>query len=269
MTTKRNRVHIIPAVVIVGLFFLGGVSYSAESALPGDFLYFVKIQLNEVVQNKIAVTDKAKARFESRIASRRFLEIEKLAGENKLTTETLGDLHRRLDNNIKNFMEICLRIEKKDPKLATKIRSDFEVALAMYGDLLDKIQGTKVVSQKEMAELITEIEQSRRDVSNSRMRLEEKEFGTEGPDEKTSVERALLSAQNKIDQVEMFMKSKRSVKNAVVFAEADSRLKSAIGALAEGKAKLEVPAYADAFALFKKAEREALAVELFIENGEK
>lgn len=252
------------AIFIVILFFLGGVAYSAEGSIPGDFLYSVKILVNENIEKAVAVTDKSRAELEATLASHRLLEIEKLAARNKLTTGTLKELHARFDENIKKFKEITLKIEARDATGVTEIRSDLEVTLTLHRDLFAKIQDIK--NSEGIEKMLVEISEERQVISETRMKLEEKEFDERNA--KASAESALISAQTKVDEVQKYLESKKGIKDRNLLVEANERLKAAIGAIAEGKAKLEVPAYADAFALFKKAEREALSVKLYMLTGE-
>ncbi|MFA6566196.1 MAG: DUF5667 domain-containing protein, partial [Candidatus Paceibacterota bacterium] len=124
------------AIFVVAVFFLGGVSYSAESAIPGDFLYPVKIYANEKAGGIIAVTDKMEAGFLAKSAGRRLLEIEKLAEKNKLTKEKLADLQNRFYENIKNFKEISQRMEEKNQKNAALARGNMESVLDAHRELL-------------------------------------------------------------------------------------------------------------------------------------
>jgi hypothetical protein len=79
-----------PAFAAVMILVLGGgsLSYAAESALPGDPLYGIKIHVNEEVRATVAISTQAKAEWEADRATRRIGEAEQLAAEGKLTPDT-------------------------------------------------------------------------------------------------------------------------------------------------------------------------------------
>jgi hypothetical protein len=69
-----------------------GVSYAAESALPGDTLYSVKTRIIEPVRGALATTPKAKKDWALQVADERAKEAATLAAENKLDAATQTEL---------------------------------------------------------------------------------------------------------------------------------------------------------------------------------
>lgn len=79
----KTFTSVMSAFLIVSLVG-GGVSYAAENTVPGDFLYAIKLHVNERVMTSMANTDDAKAMVETELASRRLAEAETLMGRNAL-----------------------------------------------------------------------------------------------------------------------------------------------------------------------------------------
>ena len=76
----------LPASLALVLLVGVGTAFAAEGALPGDFLYPIKISVNEKVLTAVALLPKAKASAETRILERRLEEAAEL--------EARGGLHR-------------------------------------------------------------------------------------------------------------------------------------------------------------------------------
>lgn len=89
-----------PALVSVlagGMLLTGsGVSYAAESSLPGDALYPVKIGVNEPVREVLAVTPRAKAVWAARRVERRLEEAEALAAGAGLKRVSAGAIQQAI-----------------------------------------------------------------------------------------------------------------------------------------------------------------------------
>jgi len=242
--------YFIIAILLIAIT----VSFFAEKTLPGDFLYSTKIYVNEKIMGAISITDKRKAYFETDIASRRLGEVEKLDEKNKLTEKTIEYLRIRFDKNISVFNEISERIKEKDFTGSSSVLSYLESSLDAHYGFLKKIENKKEYGQK-WRDLIESVNKKLVQISRERRNTEEVSFNKNIAEEKINMEESLKIAESKIDEVMKIIERKKNEKNNVF--EAEEKLKEAIAHFAEGKAKLDIPAYADAFALFKRAEREA------------
>lgn len=79
------------------LFALGGVSYAAEGALPGDLLYLVKVNVNEPLREATLVTQSAKDQWEAQKLDRRLKEVEELAAQGRLDDRHVAEAEKRID----------------------------------------------------------------------------------------------------------------------------------------------------------------------------
>jgi len=75
------------ALAVVVCFSGAGVSYAAQGALPGDFLYSVKTGVNEPLAGALAFGDTEKAQWARSVATERLKEAAILAATNSLTPE--------------------------------------------------------------------------------------------------------------------------------------------------------------------------------------
>ena len=79
---KAASLVLIVAVVVGG----SGISYAASSALPGETLYSVKVNINENIEETLATTAKAKLAVQSEHIQRRLDEVQTLRKDGKLSS---------------------------------------------------------------------------------------------------------------------------------------------------------------------------------------
>lgn len=77
--------------------FCSSISYAADSSLPGDTLYPIKIYVNEEVQGFFQFTPEAKAAWELERMERRIQEAETLTNSGKLDTKAKAKLEEALE----------------------------------------------------------------------------------------------------------------------------------------------------------------------------
>src|SRR5436309_3366576 len=79
----------MPVFAIITILALmgGGTSLAAQNALPGDFLYPVKVNVNENIVAGLAFTAEAKAKVETDLAERRLEEAAELAEKSHMSAE--------------------------------------------------------------------------------------------------------------------------------------------------------------------------------------
>lgn len=125
------------AAVLILVLGTGSLSYAAESALPGETLYSVKIHVNEKVQTALAVTPEAKAYWEAKRAERRVKEAKRLADAGRLTPETNDTLivafNAHIENSHTNIRKVADRGRRER---AEEITKKTEVALRSQAETL-------------------------------------------------------------------------------------------------------------------------------------
>ena len=93
------RLHFAPvlaSVLLLAMTIGGTVSYAAESALPGEFLYGIKVHVNEPLAGSFKFTSESRARHEARRAIRRLEEAEHLAVRADLNAATAAAISEKM-----------------------------------------------------------------------------------------------------------------------------------------------------------------------------
>lgn len=131
----------VPALSLaILLIATGGTSLAAEGALPGDFLYKVKLGLNEQVRGLTAVTPEAKAKFALEVTDRRLKEVALLSSKGLLNAETSSIIQSELlkqAGQIKN--QVASLVSTKNIRAAQEISLNFESSLRAHELILEKI----------------------------------------------------------------------------------------------------------------------------------
>lgn len=131
----------VPALSLaILLIATGGTSLAAESALPGDFLYKVKLGLNEQVRGLTAVTPEAKAKFALEVTDRRLKEVALLSSKGLLNAETSSIIQSELlkqAGQIKN--QVASLVSTNNIRSAQEISLNFESSLRAHELILEKI----------------------------------------------------------------------------------------------------------------------------------
>jgi hypothetical protein len=81
------------------LVLAGGTSYAAQGSIPGDFLYPIKVRVNEPLRVALAPDDSAKAQTEATIALTRVDEAKTLAAKGKLNVSVSKELKKDFDTH--------------------------------------------------------------------------------------------------------------------------------------------------------------------------
>lgn len=256
-------------IIIIIALLLGGASVAAERALPGNFLYPVKIDVNEKVVDWLAVGAHADAAWQARLAERRLEEAEKLASEGKMN----ADVKARIEANFKEHADrVEQRIEdfkaKSDFNAQADIASNFEVSLRAHEAILQKFSAENVDLGDVLSSLRAKVTAEAGKAEEDRADSDEKISAQSGPDVQSAAEGKMNAAQNKIDEVKKFIASMKEKLGAGAVANAEMSLQDADKIMIEGKAKLDAKAYGEAFALFQKAEQKAQESKLLIQASD-
>jgi len=249
-------IPVLVFLVISGLIG-GGASVAAESSLPGDLLYSVKVGVNERVGEFLAASTEAKADFDAKIAVRRIQEAESLSIRGKVDADTAA----RLESNFKAYADrVATRVAdlNADGKLdvALEANSNFQSSLSAHQDVLarlaakDNDNSDKSALLNLSAKVVSEVNS----LALIQLNIESK-IKADGV--QSAAEGKLKAAQNKVEESAKFIADNKASVSADVAAKAEAQLNVANSFIAQGKIKLEARAYGEAFVLFQKALRAA------------
>jgi hypothetical protein len=245
--------------IVIGLLIVallgGGASVAANNSLPGDFLYPVKIDLNEKVTGVFQLSPEAKAAWEAKLAETRLDETVKLAIDNKLSADwkikLSADFKAHADVAEKNMEDIK---SGGNAATAASLAADFEAGLKARQDALAK---TKDGSS-------TEVDSELKDV----VKVREDAEAQEGSDAAKSPEGAKNSAEGKINAAANVIASVKNFLDNANFptstlVDAQVKLSTAVNLEAEASAKLAGGDFSAAFSLAQQALRTAQDVKAF------
>src|SRR3989344_5378889 len=130
-------------ILAILLAISAGVSYSAESSLPGDVLYPIKTDLNERIQGWLALSAKAESEHQANFAIRRLEEAEQAKAEGKVKAEVKlnAELKSRLEGEFKEHVKAANdemdRLEEKgESDAASSVRTKIKSSVSAKGSIL-------------------------------------------------------------------------------------------------------------------------------------
>ncbi|MBI4079891.1 hypothetical protein HY414_01505 [Candidatus Kaiserbacteria bacterium] len=127
------------AFVLILAVVGGGTAYAAESAVPGDTLYPVKVNVNEKLAVALATTAEGKADVQAKLAERRMKEAEVLVERGTFTAETKVEIEARLEEHADRVDAEVAAIEPEDPIVAADITSRLGSALEAHSALIERL----------------------------------------------------------------------------------------------------------------------------------
>lgn len=133
--------HVLGAALIAVLVVTGtfGVSRAADDALPGDFLYPVKVDVNEKVYAALLSGDQELLAWERELAERRLMEASRLAAEGRLDGELKDEILKRFAEQSDALVAHVYAVEPENPLLALEQSSEFEAALDNHEAVLARL----------------------------------------------------------------------------------------------------------------------------------
>ena len=217
----------VPAMGVLAVVLVTGVSFAAEGSLPGDILYPVKVNFNEEFQSLIAFSPESKAKFEIKRAERRLEEVERLALHNKLETHWKGNLEVRLEKQIERASKhVAMLEEKGELRKAALINDRLEVVLSVHGQILTDID-TKKIATKKIKDRIRKVAARRQALEKKLLTAKvidqlprEKKIAPEAINKQHLKQRKYNKAYIKLQQ------AKRATDKRILLKKANQRLKS-------------------------------------------
>src|SRR3990172_4378078 len=124
-------------ILAIILAISAGVSYRAESSLPGDALYSVKTDVNERVSGWLALSAEAESEHQANLALRRLAEAEKLKAEGKLDAELKSRLEGEFKEHVKAADDEMDRLEEEgESDAASSVRTKIKSSVSAKGSIL-------------------------------------------------------------------------------------------------------------------------------------
>lgn len=267
---QTKKIKLMPIVLVIALLVTGSASFAAENDLPGDFLYPVKINVNEEVHSLLAVSNEAQARWDARRAERRLEEAEELAARGELTSDIRAKLEAKFESHAEAFEDRASRIEtKQGTESAFELHSNFEASLRAHERILAQISTDKEGVRDEIKPLLIEVKARLDTAAQERSDAEIKISNDTSAEIKVAAEGKLKAAEAKIEEARNFVAKTETSVSAETHAKAEAQLNLAEEVIARGKVEIENEMYGKAFASFQEAIRIAQEAKLIVETEDR
>ncbi|HRH93023.1 MAG TPA: DUF5667 domain-containing protein [Candidatus Peribacteria bacterium] len=233
-----------------------GVSYAAENAVPGDWLYPVKINVNEKVAATLAVSAEDQARLQAEQATRRLREAETLAANLRLDAENNAVLQAAFEAHATAVRRnIALLAASQQVAAATDIGSDFEATLQAHAAVMKRLADSRA-ERRPIVALIQEVEEAQENTERSRVTVEIAMSAIPGDERQASAEKSLVNASSRLEKLRAAIRLSNGGPDDE-HGESFDKLKMADSDLNEASAKIDGGAYSDGFMLVRRSMRNA------------
>jgi hypothetical protein len=155
----------VTAACALFIFATGATtSFAANQALPGDFLYTVKIKFTEPVQGILKKTPEDRAAWEVERASRRLEEVDRLALSGELNTETQAAAEQSLNAQVERVQEKIQKVEDRgDSGAAAELHSNLTAVLNVHEGVLDTVSRKQGKDTQELKAAQSNVRSQRED----------------------------------------------------------------------------------------------------------
>jgi|GEM_PF-5676540 hypothetical protein len=138
---KFKTASIALAAVMVCVLVGTVAAVNAESALPGDFLYPMKLGFNEKIKEALAVTDDAKITVQVVLAEQRLKEAETLMVQGKINSSNEAQINANFTAHAKAALQDINSLHA--PQFYQKaeiVNADFEASLRAHEHILNDLK---------------------------------------------------------------------------------------------------------------------------------
>ncbi|MFZ2072123.1 MAG: DUF5667 domain-containing protein [Minisyncoccia bacterium] len=168
-----NKRVLISAFVILLLILGGGTSYAAENSLPGDFLYTIKVHVNENVEGFLALNPKARAKLNEKIIEKRLEEVDKLASLGKLNEKNKIKIEEGIEKaSVKLNRHLEKLMDERDFEKVSEINDSLEVSYGEHGKKLEKLIEKEDSSKEEIKSILNKINEKSDNLKKNKIRFE-------------------------------------------------------------------------------------------------
>ncbi len=130
----RFKMTTMPIAILLAIFVSAGTSFAAQGALPGDFLYPVKTEVNENIRAAFAMSANAEANLQADLLEERLEEAKELHASGKLTGDTAVAVSSNLSSQVKVATQAAARSEASvGAKTNTRVEAGLKSFLALVG----------------------------------------------------------------------------------------------------------------------------------------
>jgi len=239
----NSKLRIMKATLLLALMVgMGGTSFAAQGAVPGDLLYPVKVHVNENVRSSLAVGADAEAQLQAQFLAERLQEAEKLAAEGKLKGEVAADVKTNIQSQFEKML-----VASTQANAQTKASVQTSVSTSLSAFSMD-LEGS--------TDLDAAVVSDYKEVINSQISSLIRASSSTSADIKIGAEAGAQSlienAEARIDDLKTTIQSTADL-SAEAKADFEADVQTSVNYLGEASASLKANAEADAKAKAESA----------------
>lgn len=264
-----------PAFAFASLLLVLGsgwaVADAAESALPGEILYSVKVSVVEPLKERILVSPGAKTQWQVERAKRRLEEAEQLAQQDRLTPQLAQQVKEQFSQQVKVVENsVAVFRQQEGEEAATNVYSQYEATLKVHADVLHQLASVgNENAVRSIATLAATVDDQRSVTTGNRVAAEEKVLAQERPKLDRAADRKKLEAQESVRNLRAQIKESRFARVASADTQVNASVQIAREFLTAGIDQLKQDKPAEAFRSFQVAQRSAHEARTRIDAEEK
>ena len=243
-------------ILLVG----GGTSYAAESALPGEALYPIKIGINEKIAATLAVSAEEHAYFDAQLAERRMEEAEQLAASGKLSPRESAQIELGLHLATANFnMHVAEIATSSESGAATaaNAQSELEATFAAHAQVLATIGTAMPEAASSVASLEAVVHGHMNAARDARVKLDDQVAASSSIPLSEAAEASRVSAVEAAELIQELVPQAAANLGASSSAAVAKRVSSVERSVAAGEEHLNQGSYGKAIGAFRTAMRTA------------
>lgn len=174
--TNGYRYKFAPAMILL-IVLAGGTSAFAEKALPGDFLYGIKIFVNESVGEVLALANGKKAEWQEQLVERRLGEAQKLIAKNNFNETNRIYLAGKIKSQVDQFSASAnkLALETNESASSSALNIRLQASLEAHQNVLATLSGDTNIdadTKQETGALLAVLAESQDQVKDDQKNLE-------------------------------------------------------------------------------------------------
>jgi|GEM_PF-3159970 len=240
-------------VVVMG----GGVALAANSALPGNPLYPIKLNVNEKVLSWLATSSEEKAQLHITLAKKRLQEVEKATANGSFDEKAAIQAKVSFNKHVSAAEDSINAIGKEQgTELSANLNSGFESLLRAHVQIMGNLIAEHKDDGKDK-EAIKDFQANVDDRINSVVKEntedQEKIFSSNASNMASYAQSKFADAQKKIQETTNFVTEKKRNLSEEAFEAALANIVTAGNLIVKGQQKVQQQEYRNAVLFFQKA----------------
>lgn len=131
---QRFKLTTMPIAIFLAVCVTAGTSFAAQGAVPGDYLYPIKTEVNENVRSAFTFGADAEAELQADLLEERLEEAQTLHANGKLNGDTAVRVSSNLSSQAKAATDAAAKSEASiGAKTNTRVKAGLENFLAIVG----------------------------------------------------------------------------------------------------------------------------------------